>query len=419
MSPLGQELRRGWRELAGATIGLSCGIGCYTPVSSLFFRAIEHQFGWSRFAAALSLAALPVTAVILPFTGACVDRYGSRRVCGASALLLAGCFLWLSMLPRSLTVFYAAFMCLNIFGCATGPVGYTRAIAAHFRASRGTALAVALLGIASAGAILPIVLTPLLAQSGWRAGYRFLALIALLGGGVAAALIRPRSDADSAVEPVSAAHALRSSAFWILGSAIFCVSAASIGFVTQFQSIAIEKGVPVAQAALLLSTLAVAVVVSRLVVGRLLDGSSPRRVAAFVFVVPALGAALWLAGGAGLATTLPAALMIGASLGAELDMLSFFCARCFGVSRYATVYGALSIFFYTGMAAGGIGYGLLRDMRGSYAAPVAASAAMFVLTSILFLLLPADSDPDPGAEPVAPAASTRSVVTATQRISGA
>ena len=63
MSAFLSELRGGWRNLLAATIGLGFGIPCYTPVSSLFFRAVGRQFGWSKAVAAGALIALPIAAL--------------------------------------------------------------------------------------------------------------------------------------------------------------------------------------------------------------------------------------------------------------------------------------------------------------------------------------------------------------------
>jgi len=84
-----------------------------------------------------------------------------------------------------------------------------------------------------------------------------------------------------------------------------------------------ERGVSASAAAALLSGLALAVCVSRLVVGFALDRGRPSLVAAVTIALSAVGLALlaWpkapIVLGAGLT---------GFGLGAELDLLSFFCA---------------------------------------------------------------------------------------------
>ncbi len=384
------EFRNGWRELTGATIGLACGIGCYTPVSSFFLRALEREFGWSKTAAAASFIALPLTALLLPFTGKLLDRFGVRRVAFISVLLLSACFFLLSAMNGQLAFFYAAFFGLWIFGSATGPIGYTRTIAQCFKRSRGAALAIALLGIASAGMILPPVIASVITGGGWRDGYRLLAMMALVGGCVAILLIRSLPVARSASEAGAEntlGHVVRRPEFWLLGLSIFCISVGCFGFISQFQSIVIEKGIAIERAPLLLSLVAASVFVSRLVVGFLLDTARAELVSAGVLLLAGVGAAVWLLGPSTFGMALIAVLLLAMSIGAELDLMSFFCARLFGVRHYAAAYGALAIFFYCGIAVGGIAYGAIHDKTGSYSAGIAASCILFVVSAILFLML--------------------------------
>lgn len=390
MSAFLDELRGGWRDLMGAVLGLGLGIGAYNPVSSFFFRALEHEFGWSKGAAAVSLIALPVTAAVLPFAGLLLDRFGVRRVAVLSALGMSVCFVWLSAMNGQLWMFYAAFIALNVLGCATGPVSYTRTISTRFRKSRGTALAVALLGIGLTAMILPPVLAGVMARWGWRGGYQFFAVAVLIGGLLALALSRAPVHVANAADTLAGdrlAVAAAKPAFWLLGAAIFGLSVASLGFVAQFQSIVIEKGLASQSAPFLLSALAVSVMVSRLVIGGALDAFRPERVAASALCLAALGMLLWIFGGPHAATALCAVLLVGLSIGAELDFLSFFCARLFGLRHYGAVYGGLAAFFYTGIAVGGIAYGVLHDRTGSYALALAMSAVLFVVAAFLFLML--------------------------------
>lgn len=384
------ELRSGWRDLIGAMIGLGLGIGAYNPVSSFFFRALEHEFGWSKAAAAVSLVALPVTAVVLPFAGLLLDRFGVRCVAALSALCMSACFVWLAKMNGALWMFYAAFIALNVLGCATGPVSYTRTISSRFRKSRGTALACSLLGIGFAAMILPPVLASILAHWGWRGGYLFFAAAVLIAGLVALALTRnPGKDADAlqALAGERLASAVVKRSFWLLGAAIFALSVASLGFVSQFQSLVVEKGLAAQAAPLLLSALAASVFVSRLVIGWTLDMFHPERVAASALLVAAFGMLLWMIGGPGTGWALTAVLLIGLSIGAELDFLSFFCARLFGLRHYGAVYGGLAAFFYTGIAVGGIVYGAIHDHTGTYAMATTMSMILFIVAAVLFVML--------------------------------
>jgi predicted MFS family arabinose efflux permease len=384
------ELRRGWREMLGAMLGLGCGIGAYTPVASLFFLALEKDFGWSKTAGSIAFLALPLTALVLPLAGLMLDRIGVRRVALVAATLLAACFYCLSEMDGRLWTFYAIFFALNVFGSATGPISYTRAVALRFQHARGMALAVALMGIAASGVLLPMVLGPMLAAGAWRQGYLLLAAVALAGGMLAFLLIRPepaiaaRSAQDAGL---SLAQAVRTGRFWCLAIAVFCVTAGSIGFVSQFQSIMIESGVSASTSLKLLSTLSASVFVSRLVVGWAIDHFKPEWVAAVAMLLPGAGVCLWMVspGDANLAAL--AVLLIGLSIGAEMDLLSYFCAREFGLRYFSSVYGGLAIFFYLGIGSGAIMYGILHDGTGAYTRALQASAALFIISASLFMAL--------------------------------
>ena len=128
-----RELRTGWRDLIGATLGLACGAAMYTPIQSLFFRALEQEFHWSRATLAFSLIALPVTAIIMPAVGRLIDHFGVRRVAVVSAAMMSLSFLWLSTIGNSPLSFYAGFVAFNALGAATTPIGYTRPVAQSFR----------------------------------------------------------------------------------------------------------------------------------------------------------------------------------------------------------------------------------------------------------------------------------------------
>lgn len=407
MSAVGPgELRRGWRNLCAATLGIGLGIASYTPVSSLFFQALESEYGWSKAAAAGALIALPVTALVLPAAGWLIDRYGVRIVAGVSAALTVLSYLWLSRMTGNLREFYLALVTLNVLGCATGPVAYTRLIAAQFTVQRGMALAMAQFGIAFIAVLMPQFIGAMISGYGWRGGYLFFAAATAVGALGAQALMRPAAagERDVGAAGMAPGAAASTAGFWLLGMAVLAISAAAFGLIAQFQSVLADRHIGLPQATLLLSLFAVAVMVSRLVVGRLLDTAHPERAAAGVMAVSASGIVLLLFGPKAVAATALAVMLVGSSIGAELDLLSFFCARLFGVRRYAAIYGLLSAFFYVGIAVGGIGYGVIKTRSGSYDAALAGSALLFAVAALLFLLLGRQAAfrgpiPDEAAEP--------------------
>jgi predicted MFS family arabinose efflux permease len=384
-----RELRHGWRNLSAATIGIAFGISNYTPTSSLFFRALETEFGWSKTVTASAMAVLPLTAVTLPIVGWLTDRFNVRRVAGTALVIVAGIYILLAHLTGSRIEYFLEAVSLSIIGCATGPVTYTRLIVTDFKEARGRALAVALVGIGVSGILLPPLIHTIMERFTWRGAYFAFSGLTVIGGIVAITVMQLRSLAISrrGEAALEIRAALADSAFWILGGAILAISAATIGLVSQFQSIFIEKGLTPNTGPWLLSLMGASVVVSRLVVGRLLDLPRPTRWAALVTLVAASGALLLLCNGGGLPVVVLGVICIGFSAGAELDLMAYFCSRLFSERHYSAIYGLLFGIHYCGMAIGGIGYGVIRDKTGSYVSAITCTAALLVVAAALFLRL--------------------------------
>jgi predicted MFS family arabinose efflux permease len=394
MSAFRREFAGGWRNLLAATIGLGFGIPCYTPVSSLFFRALGTQFGWSKAVAAGALVALPIAAFTFPFVGRLIDRFGVRAMSGFSVAAAVLAYVWLSFLSGSVGEYYAAIIALNVLGCATGPMCYTVLVAAQFREARGAALACAQFGIAFVAVLFPPIIGAMMSRYGWRGGYLLLAATTLAGGAVAQVLMRPVRGMAAQPQPragvtapgaeINTRRATSSCAFWLLGLAVLAISIASIGLVSAFQSVLVERGIAETTAPWFLSLLAFSVMLSRLVVGRILDLNYPARYSAVVMVLAAIGAGLLLTPPS-IAVTSTATVLVGFSIGAELDLMAFFCARLFGLTHYGAIYGLLAIFFYVGMALGGFGYGLIRDRAGGYEPALWMTTVLLAVAGGLFL----------------------------------
>lgn len=380
--------------LIGSAIGASFGLGLLTPVSSIFFRALEQEFHWSKAAAAASLVAFVLTALALPVVGRLLDRFGAAAVAMGATLGLSACLFALSLMSGTLAQYYAISAVLAVVGVGAGPISYTRVIAHDFQAARGLALALALAGGAVTGMAVPIIVSQAIADDGWRHAYRMLAVVSLAGGLIAVALIRFRRATMEAPGPAprigrTVAEALRTPAFWLLSAVLFLVSVASIGFFSQLQSIGIEKGLSATEAALMISLLAFAVIPSRLAVGWALDVADPRLAGAAALMLAAAGALVVLLAPQGSPWVFALGVaMIAASIGAEFDMMSFFCAHCFGLKNYASIFGFLMGAFYVGFAVGGVGYGAAHDRTGGYGVALVGAAVCLALASGLLLALP-------------------------------
>ena len=204
-------------------------------------------------------------------------------------------------------------------------------------------------------------------------------------------LIRPTSEGVRAggQDGLIRRDAIRTIAFWQLGGAIFLAGAGSVGFVSQLQSVAIEFGTPAERSGILLAILALSVMIFRVVAGWSLDRLAPRLTAAAFFIASGLGLMVWLLPHGSMALAVVGTLALGLSVGSEHAFISFFCARLFGMRAYSAIFGALAVFLYFGMAAGGLVFARSRDLSGSYSIAIVAATIGLVVAGLLLAALPA------------------------------
>src|SRR3546814_708089 len=120
-----------------------------------------------------------VVMLVAPFAGRLIDRYGLRRIAPLSMLLYAGCVILLSRMQGDIRAFLLLGGFMAFVGVASTPLAFTRAITAFFIRRRGLALGLGLTSTGLAGVLAPALLTPFVAEYGWRAGYLALAAVVL------------------------------------------------------------------------------------------------------------------------------------------------------------------------------------------------------------------------------------------------
>ena len=148
-----------------------------------------------------------------------------------------------------------------------------------------------------------------------------------------------------------------------------------------------DRGMSSANAALVMSTLGISVVVARVIIGYIIDRFFAPFVAAICFLVAVIGVSL-LAIGAIDSLAFLAAVFIGFSMGAEIDMLAFLTGRYFGVENFGRIYGILFTSFLIGTSVGPVAYGMAYESMGSYVWVLVVSIVLMLASAVLTVLLP-------------------------------
>lgn len=397
-----------WRHASvvlGAAVGLLCSFqSVFSAALPFFMLPWQQEFGWGRgeISAATVLSMLGVT-VASPFVGRLFDRFGTERVIAVCVLLMAAAVYAVSRHPGQLLVLAALCFVVGVFGAGTSMVGYLGVLPRWFDRRLGLALGLAGLGGGVGIGLAPFVATRLVQQAGWRGALAVLAGIALVGGLLAFALIRPRRGdpvasravpVQGAVPPakpsatvsasgvltaidagagLTVSQAWRQRPFWLLLATTFLVPLSILGIALHGVALFMDRGLSAQQAATGAALAGGGAVLARIGVGALLDR----------WQAPAVAAVVFLAAGVGLAMNSVAtsfwvlclgSFLGGVAMGAEGDLLPYMLRRYFGLKAFGSLFGLMFAAYALGGVLGPVVYGVVVDRVGSYTPTMLAGA---------------------------------------------
>lgn len=371
--------RNAWWVVVGSVLGLIVGNGPVVQFTfGVFVKPVSEALGTQRgtLSAALMLALL-LTAVATPWVGKLVDRHGIRRVTLRMIVLFALSVAAVGLLAQSVATFILLYALVGATAVAQTPLAYSKAVAATFEERRGLALGVSIAGVGIGTALLPPFCQLLIEQFGWRSAYIGLgALTLLLAWPAMAFLVAPAAaaggagpragDVAASAEGLPGRQAVRSGTFWKLAIAFFLVALAASGVTAHIVPMATDRGVSASAAASALTAAGAALMVGRLLAGYLIDRYFAPYVAVAFFLMPLVGIALLLGTTDG-RLAIPAAVLVGMGLGAEVDLIAYLQSRYFGLRAFGEIYGYLFAVFLVGGAVGPFLMGMSFQVLHSYA----------------------------------------------------
>ena len=397
---------RGWWIVAIAAVAMSTGPGQFAfGALGLFIKPLGEEFGWDR--AQISLAATYFTislALSIPIIGQLTDRVGSRQVLLPSILIFAALLTTPALFVDDLWKLLVIYILMGCLGAGANALPYLRTIATWFDSRRGLAIGIAMGGSGMGFAYVPPLAQYVIDTYGWRAGYLCLAIVTVIvtvplvyfflrdapsGQGRAAAPDKnAEATGDSVTTTLNLLPVLKSRLLWQLFLIFSLLSFGLYGVLSHMVPMMTDRGMTTTDAALVQSTLGISIVGSRIFVGYLIDRFVATRVAFVCFLISACGVGI-LATGVVDSPAYFAALCIGLSLGAEIDMLAYLTSRYFGVANFGKIYGILFSSFLIGTGLGPYAFGLAYETYGSYREVLMIAVIVIMISAVTTLLLPA------------------------------
>ena len=401
------KLFYGWRLVGAASVIQFLHGGLLVQAFGAYVAVLSHELGWSKTALSAGAAIQSLEgAVIGPALGWVMDRVGPRAMLQIGIVAFGLGFILLSQVD-SLAGFYAAIVMLAVGTSLSGYFPLTVTLVHWFRRKRARALSTMSLGLGLGGVAVPLVAWAMQVH-GWRATAFASGVLAIVVGLPLARMMRrhpsdvgehedgqppepPASDAAQASpatpEPsFTAAQALRTWAFWLLGLghgfALLVVTAVNVHAISHMRD---GLGYTMAQASSVIALMTASQVAGVLAGAVIGDRWDKRYVAAGCMLGHMLGL-LMLTFATHPMLLVGFAVLHGASWGLRGPFMQALRADYFGLQAIGMIMGLSAFIISAGQVAGPLVAGGLSDLTGSYRAGFTVLALVAGSGSLLFLL---------------------------------
>lgn len=383
-----------WKATLASALCMAGGMSAIFMGSfPVFLESVSRDLGWGRatFPQVITVASI-TAALLMPFGGRMVDRFGVRWPVFIGLLLVAGGMALLSTIEDAGAAFWLAALAIGAGSAISGPPSYVALISSWYDRNRALAIA-CILSVAPACAqtVVSPVTQYLIAEFGWRYAYcalaAFIALVSLIA---ASGALRPRGT-DHATPPCpggssTAREAMRTPAFWLLAISGCLGSGTMLGLTAHVVAWQTGRGVPPDAAALVLSALFFSGIAGAFLSGYIADRARDVRVLQIFYAAPLAGLLLMATTTWAPALGLGAAL-IGIGMSSSTGLSAFLTTRYFGLKTSAEVFGIILGMTMISLGAAPVLIGLGYDATGSYTLPMSLAALSIAVATISVGLL--------------------------------
>ena len=399
----------GWWVLLACVVGLLVGPGQFAFGSlGLFIIPMQNEFGWSRSEISLSTTIFTIALIFfMPVVGKLVDKFGSKQVLLPAMLVIGLSLAVIPLVVSQLWHLFVIFFIMGSLGAAANSLPFMLAISSWFDRYRGMAIGFAMAGSGVGYASVPPVIQHINSTFGWRWGYYTLAAIILFLAIPLIFFLFRNKPADMSLMPDGVAHdsspgadttiiesglsrhaALRDRNFWILVSIFSLIAFCLFGLLIHMVPMLSDRGMSSTNAAYAASLVGITILIVRVPIGYLMDHIFAPRVAQCCFLMSTIGIAMFASGVSGFYAYI-AAVLVGFSIGAEIDLLAFLAGRYFGLKNYGEVFGMLFASMMLGVSLGPPTFGFCFDITGDYTLVLYLSCLILIAATFIAQLLPA------------------------------
>lgn len=392
----------GWNILAVGMLFQAVIFGIAFFSFTFYVEPWRAEFNASRSDIFLILVAVQIImGVASPIAGRAMDRMSIRGLIITGALSFATCLALTSQATSlwQIIALYGSFFVLG--GLLAGPLAAQTLAAKWFFSRRGMAIGLASVGTSLGGFIMPLVVTYLIAEYGWRHTNLILAAAVIVTVIPIVWVIIRNTPQEKGITPesgfetsdsigpssrkISTMTIIKRRAFWVPVVAFVPMMTAFGAIQQNFAPYAADLQVGLQATSYLVSTMAIVMVLGKIFFGMMAD-KLDHRILYGLAVTVLLATLVFM-------TTLPTygqlfivAGMVGFAAGGFLPLLGAIIGRHFGPQSFGQVMGLIGP-FTTLAAIGPWIAGYIRDSLGSYDIAWQLFLVVIIPTSLIIILL--------------------------------
>ena len=398
-----KHLHYGWiMVIMAAFILATFSIMVYT--FGVFLRPLTTEFNWDRGAlsAAFSLHML-VSGGLGILTGKLSDKYGPRPLVTISGLLGGLGFLLMSQITMLWQLYLIWGLFMGVSGaCSVIPVMST--IPRWFAKKRGIAIGIASTGLGLGGVIFPPLAQWLISAYGWQQAFISLGLIMLIVMIPLAQFMKhspqrvglsqygedrdtgDKQSSDLAIKGLSLTEAVKTSPLWFFGLIQFCFIFTLMVILTHIVPHTVDIGIVSLVGATMVSTIAVASLAGRNLIGIISDKVGARTALTYCLFTITL-ALVWLLFAREIWMLYIFAGIFGVAFGGMAPLQTLVIAELFGIGYLGIILGNIMLLGTIGGALGAPIAGTIFDISGSYNLAFIICVVISISAIILSLIL--------------------------------
>tara|TARA_A100001037_G_scaffold289537_1_gene301368 strand:+ start:1224 stop:2438 length:1215 start_codon:yes stop_codon:yes gene_type:complete len=391
----------GWNVLGVSMLFQAIIFGIAFFSFTFYVEPWREEFGVSRGDIFLALVTVQIImGLASPIAGKAMDRMSIRGLVITGSVSYAT-FLAISSLATSLWHIVGLYGTLFVVGALlAGPLAAQTLAAKWFFKRRGMAIGLVSVGTSLGGFIMPLIVTSLMAEFGWRIANQILSIVVLVtiipivwkvirntpvDKGIQPEIGTEGEDEPNSQKALSTISIIKNRAFWVPVIA-FVPMMTAFGAVQQnFAPFVADLQVSAQEASYLVSLMAIVMVIGKVFFGLMADRIDHRLLYTLAISVlsitlllmmmsPSYGQLFLIAG------------MVGFAAGGFLPLLGAIIGSHFGPQAFGQVMGLIGP-FTTIAAIGPWIAGYLRDVQGSYDAAWQGFLVVMIPAALIIILL--------------------------------